>query len=357
MKVDVLGGGFGGLAGAHELKRLLPDADIHLVSRDDEFFMGFAKLWDLGGTRPLSEGTRSLRVLDGLGIRFDQREVTVDDFGAADATLVALGAVTHPGHAKLITDAGAHNLYDAAALPAMRDALARIESGRVVVSILGPPFKCPPAAFEAVLIVDEVLRARGVRERVEVAITTPQPITLPVAGPDASAYIAQHLGERDIELQTKVEPGTLGRGDVVLAVPASAPPPVVRDSGLAAEPGWIQPDKYTLRTSRDGVYAVGDCTAIPTATAQLPKAGVFAAAEAVVAARNIAADLGVGDGERFDGHGYCFLELPGERVAFVEGDFYAEPQPDVTLTEADNAQYQRKLAYERDRLDEWLPVT
>ncbi len=93
---------------------------------------------------------------------------------------------------------------------------------------------------------------------------------------------------------------------------------------------------------------------IPTATGQLPKAGVFAAAQGEVAARNIAADLGSGEPATFDGHGFCFLELPGQRVAFVEGNFYAEPQPDVTLTEADAAQYERKLAYERDRLHAWL---
>jgi sulfide:quinone oxidoreductase len=102
--------------------------------------------------------------------------------------------------------------------------------------------------------------------------------------------------------------------------------------------------------------AVGDCTQIPTATAQLPKAGVFAAAEGVVAARNIAADLGApgATGDRFEGHGFCFLELPGENVAFVEGDFYAEPTPDVTLTPADHDQFRRKQEYERSRLGEWL---
>jgi sulfide:quinone oxidoreductase len=141
---------------------------------------------------------------------------------------------------------------------------------------------------------------------------------------------------------------------VLLGVPASAPPPVVKSSDLAADSGWIVPDKHTLRTSRDRVYAVGDCTMIATATGQLPKAGVFAAAQGEVAARNIAADLGVGVPATFDGHGFCFLELPGQRVAFVEGNFYAEPQPDVILTEADAEQYQRKLAYERDRLDSWL---
>lgn len=85
----------------------------------------------------------------------------------------------------------------------------------------------------------------------------------------------------------------------------------------------------------------------------MPHAGVFAAAQASVAARNLIADLHGGGDERFDGHGYCFLELPGEQVAFVEGDFYADP-PDVGLTPADHQQFLRKQAYERVQLAAWF---
>jgi sulfide:quinone oxidoreductase len=142
--------------------------------------------------------------------------------------------------------------------------------------------------------------------------------------------------------------------EALLGVPAAAPLPVVVDSGLAADSGWIEPDRHSLATGFERVYAVGDCTSIPTAQGALPKAGVFAAAEAVIAARNIAADLSGGDRARFDGHGYCYLEVPGEKVAFVEGDFYAEPRPDVVLTEADHQQFLAKQAYESERLDAWF---
>ena len=117
--------------------------------------------------------------------------------------------------------------------------------------------------------------------------------------------------------------------------------------------GWLEPDPATLRLDAEHVAAVGDCTMIPTAKAQLPHAGVFAAAQARVAARNLLAGIAGRDDEAFDGHGYCFLELPGEQVAFVEGDFYADP-PDVALTPADHEQFLRKQAYERDQLAAWF---
>src|SRR3712207_6940642 len=54
----ILGGGFGGLAAAHELRARLPDNhDVTVVAAADHFYTGFAKLWDLVGTRPLQQGT------------------------------------------------------------------------------------------------------------------------------------------------------------------------------------------------------------------------------------------------------------------------------------------------------------
>jgi sulfide:quinone oxidoreductase len=80
-----------------------------LVDRSDTFAMGFAKLWDLAGARPLEAGTRSLHGLADRGIRFVHAEVTAFDSEArhvattdgdvdADAVLVALGAGPSPPH-------------------------------------------------------------------------------------------------------------------------------------------------------------------------------------------------------------------------------------------------------------------
>jgi sulfide:quinone oxidoreductase len=295
-QVLVLGGGFGGLAAAAELRATLPDdAEVVLVDRRDGFAMGFAKLWDLAGQRPLADGTRSLHDLTARGIRFVQAEVRAIEAAARrvetaagtfspDALVVALGSRPAPQHRAWLQAPGAHDLYDVVALPAMRAALAAIDGGRVVVSILGGPFKCPPAPYEAALIVDRLLRDREVRGDVEVVVTTPQPMTLPVAGVDASVYVAGHLDEVGVELRSghrvvDVATRTAGGGvlrfaedlpsldfDLLLGVPADAPLEVVGASDLVGEDGWIRPDPATFRTPHEGVYAVGDCTVVPTAT-------------------------------------------------------------------------------------------
>src|SRR3712207_5330942 len=256
----ILGGGFGGLAAAHELRARLPNNhDVTVVAAADHFYTGFAKLWDLVGTRPLEQGTASLSALERHGIRFVQTRITAIDpverrveteAGSlgADFLLVALGA--SPGPKQLLQLHGpAHNLYDANELPEMRADLAHLDAGTLVVAILGAPYKCPPAPYEAAFLVDERLRGRGVRDAIEIVFTTPQPISLPAAGSDISQFVADALKDRDIELRTEqsvqaidvgartvsfAEGGQL-RYALLLAVPQAVPPRVVADSPLAGE--------------------------------------------------------------------------------------------------------------------------
>ncbi|HUH07184.1 MAG TPA: FAD/NAD(P)-binding oxidoreductase [Egibacteraceae bacterium] len=375
----VLGGGFGGLAAAHELRRRLDaDDEVTLVAASDRFFVGFAKLWDLVGARTLERGAEPLAGLERHGIRFLKADVLGIDPDvcavettagplAGDGIVVALGSAHAPAHLALLGPR-AHNLYDAKGLAGMRADLETLDEGRLVIAILGGPYLCPPAPFEAGLLLDEWLRTRGRRERVELAVSTPQPLTLPVAGLDASRYLADRLAEREVDLLTgrQVEAIDHGRGTIhfagadtiewqlLFAVPAAVPQPVLAASPLAGPSGWIEPDPRTFATGFERVYAVGDCTQVPTATAQLPKAGVFARAGGIVAAQNLAADLRDGERAEFDGYGYCFLELPGQRVAKVEGDFYAQPRPAVSLTPPDEAAFRAKQRWEQELLSDWL---
>jgi sulfide:quinone oxidoreductase len=180
--------------------------------------------------------------------------------------------------------------------------------------------------------------------------------------------VAGVLADRGIELRTqhlateidvdahrvRFDSGDELDFEILLGVPGTAPPKVLARSPLPSEGGWITPDPRTLRTAFERVYAVGDCTTVPTATAALPKAGVFAAGEGTVAARNMLADLGDGEPATFDGHGFCFLEFPNREVAYVQCDFFAEPNPDVAMTPPSREAFEQKQRVERDRLDAWF---
>lgn len=374
-EVIVLGGGFGGLASAHDLRRgLSADHQVRVIAAEDRFFVGFAKLWDLVGSRPLAEGTARLDALERDGIGFLHATVTGIDPAArrvetdggeyrGDFLVVALGAAAGFGRAGSLGGA-AYDLYDPGALPAMRAALGAVESGRIAVSVLGGPYKCPPAPYEAAFLLDELLRRRGMRDDVEVVVTTPLPATLPMAGAEVSGSVAAALSVRGIELRTEHTVAGLDTAarsvsfdggdalgyDLLLTIPQAVPPPVVADSALAGEGGWVWPDRHTARTAFDGVYALGDCAAVES----LPKAGVFAEAMGKAAAANIVAELTGTSPASYDGTGYCFLEFPGQTASALEGNFFAEPKPDLHMAEPDAETYARKLAFEAERLHEWL---
>ena len=376
-KVMVLGGGFGGLAAAHELRRRLDsEHEITLVADDDRFFVGFAKLWDLVGTRPLAQGTRRLSALDAQGIRFVHARITAIDPARravetsagsfdADYMIVALGAAGDRD--KLgAAEHGAHDLYDPDRLPAMRSELERLDSGRVVVAVLGIPYVCPPAPYEAAFLVEEHLRRRGVRERVKVVIATPMPSPLPMAGPAVDELVGNGLAGQGIDLRTGLQldeidtrarvasfaDGTTLDYTLLLGIPRAVPPAVITDSPLAGEDGWIWPDPETGRTAFEGVYAVGDCTAVEN----LPRAGVFAEALGRAAGTSVAAEIDGGTTTPYDGAGYCFLEFNGRRAAALEGRFFAKPKPILRMAEPDTETYARKEVFEADRLREWLGV-
>ena len=137
--------------------------------------------------------------------------------------------------------------------------------------------------------------------------------------------------------------------DLLVGVPPHRAPSALRDPGLVNDAGWVMVDRRTLRTSFERVYAVGDATSITVANGKpLPKAGVFAHAEAVAAGGELAAALaGATSRQAFAGHGCCWLETGEGRAAFADGDFHAEPDPIVGLRRPGRVWHAGKVLFER----------
>ena len=375
-RVLVLGGGFGGVSAAHQLRQLAPEHEVVLAAASSHFFMGFRKTAEVVGREPMSAGSRPLSALEGRGIRFVQGTVDRVDPAAraavvdgetleADALVVALGAETVPGGVPGLREHGL-NVYDPKVIPEAADALAARRDGRVAIGIFGAPYSCPPAPYELALLAKEATEARGAA--LEYTVFTPQPMSLPVLGTTGCEIVEGRLALRGIAFRPnakteRVEPDRVvlsGDGDVpfylLLAVPPHRVPRVVVDAGLAEEGGWVRVDARTLETPFDGVFAIGDCTAIPLSTGMpLPKAGVLAEREGQVVAERIVARLvGIEPDTRFEGEGACFLEVGRGEAMMVRGRFLAEPAPDVQLTPASPQYLEEKTRYERDRLETWF---
>ena len=378
-RVVILGAGFGGITAARELRRLLgTEHTITVIDRKAEFFMGLRKLWVLAGRANRADGERRLDLLRGQGIDVRQAEVTEVDARRRrvvtsagdvpfDYLIVALGAEPRPDLVPGWSPA-VFNLYDAADVERLAPAVAAFRAGTVAVGILGIPYKCPPAPYEAAMLLDDVFRRRGIRSAVTIQTFTPQPMSLPVVGPVGCAQVEGLLLAKLIAFQPNRKAvkldgrkayfadGDTMEPDLFIAVPPHVPPAVVAGSGLAADGPWITVDPATLRTRVDGVYAVGDVINIQLANGMpLPKAGVLAEGQAKVAAAAIAAEItGRARPSPYDGRGYCFIEVGGEQAAMVVGEFLAAPAPKVDVAPPTADAYRSKVEFERSRLHDWF---
>lgn len=368
----VLGAGIGGITVAHALRKRLPADDrVVVVERERDHVFAPALPWHIVGDCETAEFMRPVAALQAKGIelvsgevsRIDPSALTVEVGAktlAGDAMIVALGADYAPESIPGLAEHGL-NLYTLAGAQRIRSALDEFKGGRIVVLTAAPGYKCPAAPYEAAMLIEAFMRKRGVRAKTSVALHAAEPAPMPVAGPVAGEQIKTMLERKGIAYfaqrqVVRVEDGVLhfsegqtAAFDLLLYVPPHRAPAVVRDAGLCGDSGWVAVDRQTLATKFPQVWAIGDVTAIPLKMGRpLPKAGVFAGAQAEVVARNIAsAWQGQSAAARFDGHGMCFVEAGGGMAGMGSGNFYAEPLPDVRMRFPNPFWHLAKLAHQK----------
>jgi sulfide:quinone oxidoreductase len=379
--VLILGGGVGGLVAANELRKALPvEHRVVLVERETSFVFAPSFLWLMTGDRAAEKISRPLARLQRRGIevvhgeigRIDpqKRETVVDGQSlTGDYLVIALGAELAPETIPGLARAG-HNFYTLAGAEAFRDALARFAGGRLVVLTAASAYKCPAAPYEAAMLLESNCRKRNIREHTQIDLYAAEPGPMGVAGPEVSKAVRQMVEAKgityhpehqvkEVEAEVRVLKFTNGVEagfDLLAYVPPHRAPRVVREAGLLGESGWIAVDRQTMETKHERVYALGDVVSVPLKLGKpLPKAGVFAHAEAEVVARNIArAITGKGKPASFDGKGDCFIETGDGKAGFGKGDFYAEPLPQVKIHPPGRRWHAAKVLFERDWLRRWF---
>ncbi|MEA2145177.1 MAG: sulfide:quinone oxidoreductase, partial [Solirubrobacteraceae bacterium] len=274
--------------------------------------------------------------------------------------VVALGADLDPAATPGLVDGG-HEFYTVEGSFATRDAIVGFEGGRVIIGVLGTPYKCPPAPSETALLLHEDLTERGLRDDSEIALVIDFPRPIPPS-PEASAVLIEAFAERGIEWHPRREVceldparkvATLRDGgemsyDLFLAVPIHRAPAVVLESGMT-ENGWIPVDPLTLETSFSGVFAIGDVAAVGT-----PRAGVFAEGHAAVAAERIAAlARGTSSSAEYGGRGVCYLEFGGGELAMVDVTFFGD-QKSGELVGPSKELAANKVEFGASRIRRWF---
>ena len=263
----------------------------------------------------------------------------------------------------------AHTFYTFEGASKLYKALSSFSGGRVAVVVSATPYKCPGAPHEGAMLLADFFKKRGFGEKVEVHLFTPEPQPMPVAGPALGKAVLEMLQAKRVAFHplhklTSIDPesGTVFfqgkepfKCDLLVAIPPHRAPSAIRDAGISNEPGWVPVDPRTLRTRQENVYAIGDITTIPLpgrwksdVSLMLPKAGVFAHAQALVVAQEIAAQItGTGSTKEFCAEGYCMLEAGQGLAGFAFGDFFGEPSPKIQLRRMGKVWHWGKIFFEQ----------
>jgi sulfide:quinone oxidoreductase len=230
---------------------------------------------------------------------------------------------------------GAHDFYTMAGATRLYKALKEFERGTIVIGVAGIPYKCPPAPVEFAFLLDDYLRARGIREKTQVKLLSPLNRAFTIEA--TSKLVQPILAERGIELTgffnvESVDPvaktvtsmeGETVEYDLLVLVPPHRGQMVIETSRLGDERGWVRVDKNTLKhTEFEHVWAIGDATNIP-----ISKSGSVAHYEATIAAAEIVAEV---KGESppahvYDGKVMCFLETGQGQATTIRFDYTHPP--------------------------------
>ncbi len=367
-EVVVLGGGVGGTVVANQLARQVSrqiDADeVHLtqisassrhVYQPLYLYMAFDQANPAEAQRPqASVLDPHVRLITASAERIDREGRDVILAGGQrvhyDYLVLATGSRPAPEQVPGLKEDG-HWFYTEEAALRLRDALHDFTGGRIVL-VVGVPHKCPVAPLEFTFILDEWLRARGVRDRTELTYTYPvgrlhslepvarwaEPVMAQRSIHTETFFNVDHV-DPQAHTVTSVE-GTTLPYDLLVAIPPHTGQQVILDSGIGDKGGWVPTDRHTLQmVGDDRIYVCGDTTNLP-----ISKAGSTAHFEADVVAANLASRLQGGHGTaRYDGKVLCFIETGLSKATYVAFDYENPPQP----KEPSALLHHMKLAYNR----------
>ena len=284
--------------------------------------------------------------------------------------IVSPGAEHHPEAVPGFRET-AYNVYDLENNISLSNRLNKFRSGKIVIFISSLPFTCPPAPYEIAFLLDDYLRYKGLREKVQLFMVTPEPYPTPLAHPSVGESTRRMMQKRQIELYTEAKvlfldqsTGTLQldqgislEADLFLGIPPHWGPSFLANSGLLDKGGWLEVDPYTLQTRNKRIYGIGDATSlhIPVSMAVAPKAGVFAHFQAEVVARNLASIIqGKKERFRYTGKGICLYYTGLGQARYLSVNYYKKPMPLVKVTRPLKIASWAKKAFERDFLKRWF---
>lgn len=324
-KVVVLGGSFGGLTAALEVKRLAGDlVDVTLISADKDFVFLPSLPWLIMGSRKQADITLGVAdILEPRGIAFIHETVQAIK---PDALKVCTEKQEYPYDYLVISTGPYLSCEEIPGLSpdkgythctfTMDYALKSREAWKRLLENPGPIVlgstqlaSCFGPYYELAFEMDHELRKRKMRHKVPITYLTSEPYLghMGVGGLGKSRrFLEDEFAELDIKTITnqaidEVAPDEIrltGGGKVPFKLAMLAPPfkGVAGVASLGNPRGFIPADDYFRHPEHSNIYTVGvamalappEPTPVPTG---VPKTGFMTVRMAKAAAANIAADI------------------------------------------------------------------
>ena len=332
-RIVIVGGGVGGTMLANLLVgKLYPevlrgDVSITLLSSSPDHYYKPAFMYVAFSQFFEEELKRPERSLLRPEISFHVEEVTRFDFSGQqlrtrtgkrfdyDFLVIATGCVPAPERIEGLQEAGDH-FYQYLPARQLAQRLNTIEKGRIFITVSFPqtpnvPHQCGIAPVETTLMLDDLLRRRGVREQVEIIYTYPTVAQLlrnclflqrPTGEILPSIFARKNIHFQRGFTLSRVDPdakvaysaeGDAQPFDILMATPPIQAVEVVRECGIsqaANDEGWLPTNHETLQVyGLENVYVIGDTVDLPVS-----KAGGACHNQAPVIANNITAQIRLG---------------------------------------------------------------
>lgn len=380
--IIVIGGSFGGLTAAFELRRRLgKEHDVTLICDQVKFVFIPSLPWlCMGWVKPKDIILDLKGILEPKGIKFVHAKAQKID---TKGQKVATEAGEFP-YDYLVIATGPHLAFDAVkgldpslgytkSIFTLEYAIDAHEAWEKFIKEPGPvvigaaqSVSCFGPAYELVYMVDGYLRKIKRRHDAPITFITPEPFLghMGIGGIGKSRRaIEDEFAERDIKAITNAQIEEITQGEIklkdgtvlkhkfsMIAPPFRGVDAIINSPGLGNPKGFVPADKYYRHPEFRNVYTVGvamalmppEPTPVPTG---VPKTGYMTEHMAKAAAKNIAAEINGREMEPHELDVFCVLDT-GEKGTFMYASPTLPPRNRVFLKEMRAAHYFKK-AFEK----------
>lgn len=356
-EVLICGGGTAGLTVAAQLRLQDAPPTVGIIEPSDKHY--YQPLWTLIGAgvfpREESERNQADYIPDGA----DWIRDAVASFEPAhnaltlksgrrltyDHLVVALGIQINwkaiPGLVDVLgkPGTGVCSNYSFDTVASTWDAIRSFTGGRAIFTEPLTGVKCGGAPQKIMYLAEDHFRRRGIRDKCEVIFCNAKGSHF--SCPHYTPALLDLCEKRDIEIRYKTNLVELRpaskeavfnnvethdeivlRYDMIHVTPPMGPMDVTKQSPLADDAGWVDVDKHSLRHTRyENVFALGDCSNIPTS-----KTGAAIRKQAPTVVANILADRAQKPATAsYDGYTSCPVVTGYGRLILAEFDYTKQP--------------------------------